>query len=137
MFAPMAVPSRKVPTIAFGAHEAFGKPSGIGRYQTELGKRMAPRADLHLIVHQPFRELAGRADAPPVLKQVTIDYPGAPEAVRQSRMAIVGGLLTHPYLFDLNREAMRMKVATRLAEGAYADRKGFDLLHSTGSYMPI
>ncbi len=137
MLAAMAVEGRKAPAIAFGAHEAFGKPSGIGRYQSELVKRLAPRTDLHLIVHQPFSEIAVGPGAPPVLKQATLHYPGAREAMRQNALTIAGRLLTHPYLFDANRQAMRMKVATRLAEGAYADRHRFDLYHSTGSYMPI
>ncbi len=133
----MASGRPRPPSIAFGAHEAFQRPSGIGRYQAELLRQLGPRVDLNVFVHAPFALLANGRDAPPALSHVKVHYPTARPALRANAARIAVGLLRHPYLFDWQRETRAALVGTRLAEGAYADRAAFDLYHGTASYLPI
>src|SRR6476660_7581427 len=125
------------PRIAFGAQEAFQRPSGIGRYQTALVQQLAGRIDLNLFVHRPFADIARAPGAPPALSKVRVHYPTSPEALRHNALAIAGRVLAHPHLISLRPSVFKALVSHWVAEGVYADRGRFDLLHGTASYLPL
>ena len=127
----------KAPSIALSAHEAFQRPSGIGRYQTELATRLAGRVDLHLLVYRQFEEVALGPKPAPVLSKLKIHVPTEPKFVLRNAARAVGRLATAPYLLDWHPATMRSNFSSRVIEGLYADRAGFDLYHGTGSYLPI
>lgn len=121
------------PKVAVGGHEAFERPSGIGRYQAQVVGRLASRLDLTVFMHRPLAEYPNAAAPPFGWPTAKVQTPG--RSVGRGRLA--RGLLANPYLWTLNRDVLRANVATRLAEGAAADDGGFALYHGTGSYMPI
>lgn len=124
------------PRIGLVAPLAFVGRSGIARYQTELVRHLAGRADLHLLVQERLlRTLRAQGLPEPMSRTSLHDYYRSAFVLRNAPY-ISGGLIRAPWIFDWNPETFLSLAASRLFAGAAADRAGLDLIHGTMNWLP-
>jgi glycosyltransferase involved in cell wall biosynthesis len=128
---------REPPSIAMFAQDAFVRPSGIARYQTELVSRFAGRMNLHLLIVHPSHVKASHGSLPGPLQRATLEHYTNPSTVLSNSRRILAGFIEHPDLFDWHPRVFLEVISTRLFTGAYIDRAAFDLVHGTASYLPL
>jgi glycosyltransferase involved in cell wall biosynthesis len=124
------------PSICLLAPLAFRHRSGIGRYQTELVRALAPRLDLQVLLHPGLRD---RSVPPALAATVPLAAVHRAGALRPT-LAHAGTLVARSFsrgdLIDYQPRTWGSLFTTRLLDGLAADTLGFDLFHATQNYLP-